>query len=250
MTPQGIEEPFSITSPDGKQICGFLHTPNRSTKIALILVHGLTGHMSEYIHIMLAKQLCSEGFAAIRFDQYGDGDNQRRFHTATISLHVSDTKSVIEYARSLGFEKIILAGHSLGSPISVMAIDSRISGLVLIDPSGDPKQRIRDWETAVPEIGLSFLDWRIRIILGEEWIKDAKTAPDPYDLFSKVTCPVLVIAAERADQMQYCLRYHAARPATPETVIIAGASHCFTEQGTVEALGDTLACWLGSNVEC
>jgi pimeloyl-ACP methyl ester carboxylesterase len=248
VTGHGVEQPFTLTSSDGKDICGFVHTPTRATTVAVVLVHGLTGHMSEYIHCMLAKQLCSAGFAVVRFDQYGNGENQRRFHTSTISLHVSDTKRVIEHSRSLGFEKIVLAGHSLGSPVAVMAMDVGVAGLILIDPTGDPKQRIKDWEVQDPELGFSFLDWRMRIVLGKEWIEDAKRALDPYTLFSKVTCPALVVAAECAEQMPYCVRYLAARPATPETVIIPGASHCFTEQGTVEALGDALVEWIGINV--
>jgi pimeloyl-ACP methyl ester carboxylesterase len=244
----GIEKTFVISTSDRKEICGFVHTPIRPTKTAVVLVHGLTGSMSEYIHCMLAKQLCSAGFAVVRFDQYGDGENQRRFHTSTISVHASDTRSVIEYARSLGFERIILAGHSLGSPVAIMAMDSGVVGLILIDPTGDPKQRIKEWEVRDPDLGFSFLDWRVRIVLGAEWIEDAKRAPDPYELYAKVECPTLVIAAECADQMQYCVRYREARPTTPEIVIIPGASHCFTEQGTVETLGDVMIQWSCSNL--
>jgi pimeloyl-ACP methyl ester carboxylesterase len=247
----GIEKLFSIKASDGKDICGFVHTPTRPTKTVVVLVHGLTGRMSEYIHILLAQQLCCADFAVVRFDQYGDGENQRRFHTSTISVHASDTRSVIEYARSLGFERIILAGHSLGSPVALIAADSKmlhanIAGVVLIDPSGDPKQRIKEWETHDPDLGLSYLDWRVRVVLGKEWIADAKTAPDPYELFAKLECPTLIIAAECAEQMQYCVRYREARPEASEIVIIPGASHCFIEQGSVEALGDVMVRWIGS----
>jgi hypothetical protein len=119
---------------------------------------------------------------------------------------------------------------------------------MLLDPTGDPKDRIKEWEVRDPERGVSFLDWRVRIMLGEAWIEDAKTFPDPYTLFSEVTCPSLIIAAECADQMKYCVRYRDVRPTLPEILVIPRATHCFTEEGTVEALGSAMGRWIVGNV--
>jgi pimeloyl-ACP methyl ester carboxylesterase len=212
------EVDFSLLAGDGKEIRGVMHSPSQAATVAVVLVHGLTGHMTEYIHIMLGKILSQSGFAVFRFDQYGDE------------------------------EKIVLAGHSLGSPIAIEASDPGIAGLMLLDPTGDPKDRIKEWEVRDPERGVSFLDWRVRIMLGEAWIEDAKTFPDPYTLFSEVTCPSLIIAAECADQMKYCVRYRDVRPTLPEILVIPRATHCFTEEGTVEALGSAMGRWIVGNV--
>lgn len=241
------EVEFSLLAGNGKEIRGVMHSPSQAPTVAVVLVHGLTGHMTEYIHIMLGKILSQSGFAVFRFDQYGDEEKQRRFHTSTIRLHVSDTKRVISYVRSLGFQKIVLAGHSLGSPIAIEATDPEIAGLMLLDPTGDPKDRVKEWEVRDTQRGVSFLDWRVRIMLGEEWIEDAKTFPDPYSRFSEIKCPSLIIAAECADQMKYCVRYRGARPTAPEIVVIPGATHCFTEAGAVEALGNAMERWIVEN---
>ena len=242
------ETEFSLLAADGKEIWGVKHSPPQAPSVAIVLVHGLTGRMTEYIHIMLGKILSQAGFAVFRFDQYGDEESQRRFHSSTIRLHVSDTKTVIEHVRSLGFKKIVLAGHSLGSPVAIEATDPGIAGLMLLDPTGDPKDRIKEWEVRDHQRGVSFLDWRMRIMLGEEWIEDAKTFPDPYERFAQVTCPSLIIAAEGAKQMGYCIRYREARPTVPEILIIPGATHCFIEAGAVEALGSAMERWIVANV--
>ncbi len=235
---------FSLVANDGARIAGVCHSPQQPTKVAVVLVHGLTGHMCQYLHIMLGTLLARAGFAVFRFDQYGDEDDQRKFHTSTIRSHVADTKTVIEYVRSLGFEKVVLAGHSLGAPIAVEAADTLIAGLILLDPSGDPKDRINEWQVSDERRGSSFLDWRTRTILGEAWVEDARTFPDPYERLSQLECPVCIVAAERAEQMKFCERYRDAHVSKPDVLTIAGATHCFTEEGVVEDLGDAMAEWL------
>jgi pimeloyl-ACP methyl ester carboxylesterase len=247
-TSNRTETPFTLVASDGKHIPGIMHTPPQAAKVAVVLVHGLTGSMSEYMHMMLAKLLSRAGFAVFRFDQYGYEESQRKFHTSTLSLHVSDTKAVVEYVRSLGFERVVLAGHSLGSPIAIDAADQEIAGLMLLDPSGDPKEQIKEWQTQDPRQGLSYLDWRVRIVLGDAWIEDAKAFRDPYERFSQLSCPVLLVAAERADQMKFCERYRAARLLTPETLVIADATHCFIEEGAAEALSAAMEKWITDNV--
>ncbi len=238
------ETPFCLPTSDGKRISGIMYNPPQSSQVAVVLVHGLTGHMTEYLHIMLARYLLRAGLPVFRFNLYGDEANERKFHDSTIRLHVSDTKCVVEHARSLGFSRVVLIGHSLGSPVAIEATDPEISGLVLLDPTGDPKDRIKDWQTYDPRHQLSFLDWRIRIILGEEWIADAKTFPDPFEQVSKVRCPVQIIAAERAEQMTYCVRYRESLANRPEIQVISGATHCFTEDGAVESVGQAIEDWI------
>jgi pimeloyl-ACP methyl ester carboxylesterase len=204
--------------------------------------------MDEYIHLRLARLLNEQGYSVIRFNQYGDEECARKFHTSTIREHVLDTQAVITYARQEGFSKVVLAGHSLGSPVAIAATGDSVCGLILIDPTGRPMDRIKDWETYDPEHKISFLDWSRRVILGTRWIEDAKSFPDSYEQFASVTCPVQIIAAQRADQMKFCERYREAHPSHPEIQIIQNATHCFTEDGAVEALASMMLAWMAQNL--
>ena len=238
------ETSFAIPVADGKLIYGISHNPTQKTSSAVVLVHGLTGHMNEYLHLMMAKDLTCRGHAVFRFNQYGDEKDARRFHETTISLHVSDTVSVVDYVERQGYSNITLIGHSLGSPVAIAATDARVGALILLDPTGPPKIRIKSWQVYDEQHAISYLDWTLRIILGEGWVEDAKNFPDSYDQFSKVSCKVKIIAAERAEQMVYCERYNQVHPSRPEILIIPGASHCFTEEGTIENVCAAIGEWL------
>jgi pimeloyl-ACP methyl ester carboxylesterase len=244
-----LEKSIVIATSDNAEIHGVLHQPQNQGHPIIVLVHGLTGHMEEYIHLRLARLLSRHGYPVIRFNQYGDQERARKFYTSTITQHVSDTRDVVNYARQEGFEKIILAGHSLGSPVAIAAAGSSIEALILIDPTGWPKDRIRVWKTQDPLLNISYLDWSKRILLGERWIEDAKTSPDPYLQFARLQCPVQIIAAANADQLAFCTRYSDAHPQHPEIQIVPNATHCFTEDGAVETLAGLMIEWIGKKSE-
>jgi pimeloyl-ACP methyl ester carboxylesterase len=244
-----MERAFIINTSDSAEIHGFLHPASSKARPMVVLVHGLTGHMEEYIHVRLSRLLNEQGFSVIRFNQYGDEPRARKFHNSTIRQHVSDTRDVLAYAIKEGYSTIVLAGHSLGSPVAIAAADASVKGLILIDPTGRLTDRIKDWQTYDPEHKISDLNWSRRIILGERWIEDAKSFSDSYLQFAKVACPVQIIAAERAEQMQYCERYREAHPEHPVIQVVPNATHCFPEEGATEELCSTISRWIGSNVE-
>ena len=242
-----MEHTFAITAADSAEIHGVLHRSSRSDLPLIVLVHGLTGHMDEYIHLRLARLLSENGFPVIRFNQYGDEERARKFHDSTIREHVSDTQAVIAYAAKQGFSRGVLAGHSLGSPVAIGATGPSVCGLILIDPTGRPSDRIKEWETYDSELKISYLNWSRRILLGARWIEDAKSFPDPYEQFAKIKCPVQIIAAQNADQMRFCEGYRDAHPAHPDIQVIPNATHCFPEEGAVEALAALISEWITSS---
>lgn len=239
-----FESGFVLDTSDGKQIYGVLHGSAESTQSVAILVHGLTGFMDEHLHLVTARYLVSQGIAAIRFNQYTDDSGGRRFHETTLHLHIEDTRDVVTFARKLGFERVALIGHSLGGPISILACNELVQGLVLWDPTGAPSERIRDWETRDSSGTFSYLDWGMRIILGQGWIQDAKNFPDPFERLAQLTIPVKIIAAENGGKIDYSERYGSKLKVPCRLTVIPGAGHTFTEFDAAESLARTTAEWL------
>ncbi len=64
-----MEKPFSVPTTDGKRLYGVFHEPTAETSSAVILVHGLTGHMNEYLFLTFARELVKQGVAEVGVPQ-------------------------------------------------------------------------------------------------------------------------------------------------------------------------------------
>lgn len=117
------------------------------------------------------------------------------------SMAYSDVEAYIEYARKLGFKKIILAGHSLGSNKIINYLgntkDDFIDYFIISSPVD-----IMHWWSVMPNVDICFNT-------AKEWIKDgrgddilpflfggfspmkAKTVIDFYKADNLKNCPVL-----------------------------------------------------------
>jgi pimeloyl-ACP methyl ester carboxylesterase len=239
-----MEEKFSLAASDAKQIYGVLHHPNRTSSTLVLLVHGLTGHMNEFLHIHYARYQAALGVAVIRFNQYDDQAGARRFHESTISLHVTDTRTVMAFARERGYKNVVLVGHSLGAPVAITACDPQTAGLLLWDPTTAPALRVREWETRDRERNIAYLDWEKRIILGEAWLADARSFPDPFARIAECEIPVKIIAAEQGGHLEHCRLYREALGRAHQYVVVPGAGHVFADEGAAERLALETASWV------
>ena len=239
-----MEHPFSIAAPGGYQVYGVYHESESLSDYAVVQIHGLTGDMGSYSQLTMARFFALHGVPVFRFNQYSDLDGARKFHETTIRGHVEDTRLVIDHALSRGFTGVVLVGHSLGAVVAITAIDERVKGLLLWEPSGPPAERICEWETRDENGRYSYLDWRTRIILGEGWIADAKCFPDPVVRFADLSVPVKIIAGDRGGVLPHCQRYLDAATQRPEYVVLTNCGHDFLEEGAIEQLGSESLAWM------
>jgi dienelactone hydrolase len=188
--------------------------------------------------------MSEEGINVIRFNQYDERPSGRVFHDTTISQHVDDTRQVMNYAREAGFTNVVLAGHSLGGPVTIQAADPDTAGILLWDPTGTPKERASYWEHRDPSSGLAFLKVQMNVLIGEDWLKDAQSFPSTYQTFSNLKMPFKIIAAESGDKLDYCYQYLNARNGDGDFSIINQADHAFTVSGTAEELASESIMWL------
>jgi pimeloyl-ACP methyl ester carboxylesterase len=243
-----MEHPYSIAAPGGYQVYGVYHESDSPSDYAVVQIHGLTGDMGSYSQLTMARFFARHGVPVFRFNQYSDLVGARKFHETTIRGHVADTKLVIEYAVSKGFKGVVLVGHSLGAVVAITAVDEAVRGLLLWEPSGPPAERILDWETR--EVGgtYSYLDWRTRVVLGEEWIADAKSFPDPVRRIAALSLPVKIIAGDGGGVLPHCERYRDAAARTLEYVVLKNCGHVFLEEGALDQLSSESLSWIRKTV--
>src|SRR5205814_8306115 len=98
----------------------------------VVFVHGLTSHKDRPWLTALAEAMAAAGTAALRFSFAGNGGSEGRFADSTLTKEVGDLGSVIDGLTAAGCERIVCAGHSMGSATSVLraARDPRIRALV------------------------------------------------------------------------------------------------------------------------
>ena len=133
---------------DGIQLSAILERPEGHESCPLvILLHGFTSAKDKPHNILAAAAMREAGFATLRFDLYGHGESGGEFRKHTLYKWISNTMTVIDYARSIGYIELYLSGHSQGGLVSALVAGmeaDRIRGLILRAPAFMIPQAARD----------------------------------------------------------------------------------------------------------
>src|SRR2546422_1892075 len=134
---------------DGVWLDGLIAEPRRRRRTALVWVHGLGSVFSSAQPLMreLSTRLHAAGIGFFKFNNRGhDVVARRGKHLAGAAFErfgqsVEDIRAMVAFARTRGYRRVILAGHSTGANkvlyYGAHARDRRISGLILLGPVSD-----------------------------------------------------------------------------------------------------------------
>ncbi|MBI2055383.1 MAG: alpha/beta fold hydrolase [Candidatus Sungbacteria bacterium] len=141
-----------IKTRDGVTLDGLVVRPERKTKTALIWLHGLSSRFSSGQTLVkeLSQKCRRDGIGYFKFNNRGhdivnrDGRGKKRLQGAAFEKFencVLDIRAVINFAKKLGYKKIILAGHSTGANKALYYLyktrDRSVRGLILLGPVSD-----------------------------------------------------------------------------------------------------------------
>jgi pimeloyl-ACP methyl ester carboxylesterase len=176
----------------------------------IVLVHGL-GFGRRTWH-RVAPRLSARGLRVVAYDQRGHGASSTS-QDYSLGAFVRDLAAVVV---ALAIEEPLLVGHSLGAAVVVEYAATRggCSGVVCVDggfpapmPEPDwgaieatmrrPTTRLALWVTKLARVGsgMSFAEQRH---VAEEY--DA-TLPRLDAAYEQMACPVMLVAASRADRV-------------------------------------------------
>lgn len=136
------EEEIYVTAADGAVLSGTLTLPEKATDACVIFItgSGLQDRDSNIANhrtfMVLSDQIVASGFATLRFDDRGTGKSTGSAAGMTTLDLANDTEWIIAKAKELGYERIILLGHSEGGVIAPVIASRRddISALILLAP--------------------------------------------------------------------------------------------------------------------
>ena len=171
------------------------------SKSIVILSHALANDKSERGKLdKVAKKLNESGFNVLAFDFSGCGESED--DTLTIGKEVDDLKSAIDFAKSKGYEKIGLFGHSTGCLVSLKSYTPEINSMVLWAPVTN---KIRyQWNKKLSKEQLQELEEkgyftrtrknaiRTKYLIDKQMLIDRESV-NQKELLQNILCPVLLI---------------------------------------------------------
>lgn len=196
--------------------------------------HGNSGAgLNTYSYKMLADELVEAGIAVMRYDKRGVGlssiNDPSSYVDVVFEDFVDDASKCIDYLRSLGFRRVVVAGHSEGGAIALhlaLREDVAVDKLVLLSAAGFPMEKILIAQLSaqlVPQyMGLMVTATTLiqRIKRGEEVAIESipqelisifhpsvqkflcsSMAFDPAELISRVEQPVFIVSGGRDIQV-------------------------------------------------
>jgi len=128
-----LEYPFTVqhaTLTDGRRIAYIDEGQGSET---IIFIHGLGSYLPAWKQNI---EVLKNHFRCIAIDLPGYGHSSKEPHSGMMSFYAS---AVIDFMDQLGIENAVLAGHSMGGQISMVAAmmyPERVSRLILAAPAG------------------------------------------------------------------------------------------------------------------
>ncbi len=240
---------IAIPAVDGKTIYGLFNPAQAGKSDALvILAHGLTGRIREFLHIMAMRAFTAAGYDVARIAFYSGGDNARTMHDCTVDLHARDLNTFIDHFRPK-YRRIFVAGHSYGG-FSLLFANPAVTAVSFWDATWTP-----GWQheaVAVPELDCFIYPDGVNGLLGRAMYDEAMyyAANPPIMQAAQFQSPAQVILAqanEKPGRSRHQL-FSALSIADKELVWIDGADHQFTTGQTVEALISATQSWFDRHI--
>lgn len=232
------ETRWTLPTADGKTIYGLKNTAGEGAKAAIIIVHGLTGHMNEYAFKRASDYFPEHGYDVYRFNLYDGNDNARHLVDCTLQTHADDLSTVIDHVAPQ-YEKAFLVGHSYGGPTVMLNPRLQAAAISLWDPSFDLKAVHEAFESNYkPLTGFYCLNWGTTRLIGEAMYNHAHTLDEAAcsALAESNPVPLQVVMAGEGYYVNKPLNYDSFGSALNRRDVVKGTVHCFYEGQSCEEL--------------
>jgi pimeloyl-ACP methyl ester carboxylesterase len=255
-------QPVSFENSRNLRLAGSLYPADSKTGAAsaiVIMAHGFTGDRdSKGRFPRVAQALNAVGICALTFDFSGCGESAD--DTLSVAKQVDDLRAAVEFVRGLGYARLALWGHSLGSRICLEVNPPGVATMVLTGAATGPVEY--DWAkyyspaqlaelaktgrltVALPERALSEV-LRSTVVVEAQMLREIAEV-DQAGLLRGIECPVLIVHGDADDEerrlsaISRCGLNHL--PAGSRLEVIPGADHSMlTHFDRVIELG---AAWL------
>jgi pimeloyl-ACP methyl ester carboxylesterase len=247
-----MEQILQLKTTDKHLIYSTITSPKQPlpTSKCVIFVHGFGGQQHEHQFFNAVPFFATRGYAVCRFNFYGIQKDARRLHESTLQHHVNDLNRVLTYCKD-HYNHLYLVGHSFGAVVVLMAHMAHLRALVLWDPMGNPNgkggiQNKREASTYNKYVDAYIPDYGPACLIHKDMYRDWVELPKPAELMRDVHVPVKIITASKSSYVKNGRAYHRYAHNPKAYVAIAGATHCFNEEGTEQELFEETYAWINT----
>lgn len=219
----------------------------------IIMCHGfLSDKSSRGRFDRFANTFQNLGYNVLAFDFSGCGESDNE--QLTLAKEIDDLKSAIAYVRTLGFNRVALHGHSLGTKVCLSCYDPSILTMVLTGALTGPINY--DWEEIFSEEQMLELQQsgfltvhlndgpRKKIEIDQQMLIDFGSG-EQKELLTKVKCPVLIVHGNGDEEEQRLFEISKEGikwlPDDSRLELIDGAPHSF--MGHLDTLENLFIDW-------
>ncbi len=124
-------EKVSFVNCKGLKLAG-LFCPGPELDTVVVVCHGFTGSKEGGGKaIAMAEKLGRRGYATFLFDFGGCGESEGDFADVSLTGHINDIKSSVDYCLGLGYQRVITMGRSFGGTAALChgGVDQRVAGV-------------------------------------------------------------------------------------------------------------------------
>ncbi|ADM27798.1 dienelactone hydrolase [Ignisphaera aggregans DSM 17230] len=248
-----IEKPITFLS-NNYELFGVIHIPSTGFNSFTVMFHGFTGNKVEAnrLFVDIARALCSDGKAVLRFDFRCHGDSPLPFEEFKLDYALEDAENAIRYVENVFRpSKIGLIGLSMGGHIAIKTayrFKDRISSLILLAPAIDIGKLLEQAIDRLPKINGYFVFGAYR--LKKEGVESILKS-NAMDLAENIESPTLLIHAKNDEVVPHTQSiefYNRLRIEKKKLVLLDEGGHVFSTitsksrvvQEIVEWSGETL----------
>lgn len=238
-----------------------LHANEADNKILVIFIpgsgptdrNGNQGMIKTNAIKFLAEAITDKKIDTYRFDQSVISFSQSpdfKEDNYTFSILVNEVKSITDYFKqNYKYQKIILAGHSQGSLVGMLAVNEHVNGFISLNGAGQSIDLVlmEQLKTQVPSLEESYTKNIHQIKKGEpltdvnpllKGLFRPSVAPflhewmniNPQEVIAKLTIPILIIGGTK--DLQVAVKdaemLHTAQPKS-QLLLVENMNHLFKE---------------------
>ena len=239
------EKDFSIPASDGAIIYGRAnYAGDKPSSKLLVLSHGLTGHINEYIHLMARDHFNRAGYDVVRVSYYSLGDKARNLKDCTLKIHASDLNAVLAHF-SGNYDKVFVAGHSYGG-LTILFANPKVTAVSFWDSSFIPSF----WGTEgsyIPELDCYRIGWGCHNLVGKAMVEEAAgiCEEDAVTMAQALNAPAQVILAGDNSENEKRTLLFDSLTRKKDFYDVPHADHCFNKGKTVDDLLEKAGIWFG-----